>query len=114
MNTFDLSALLTQWNAFLIVAVWLGIQTVKRLLPDEFFDDGKPLARILPVLPMAICSVCVWVPGPWLSADETAAQRVILGIILGAVTANMHAIASRLGLHKWLGVEADTRKTRAK
>jgi hypothetical protein len=107
---FDVNALLTHWNVLLIVAVWAGIQSVKRACPDEWFDAGKPLARLLPLAPLVVCSVAVWIPGPWLDPAETPAQKLILGVILGTVTSNFHTIASRLGLHSILGIEADTRK----
>jgi hypothetical protein len=109
-SIFDVNALLTHWNMLLIVAVWAGIQSVKRAMPDEWFDAGKPLARLLPLAPIAVCSVAVWIPGPWLDPSETAAQKLILGVILGTVTSNFHTIASRLGLHSIIGIEADTRK----
>jgi len=107
---FDVSKLLTHWNALLIVAVWIAIQSTKRAMPDEWFDNGKPAARILPLLPLIFCNIAVWLPGPWLSPDETWGQRIILGTVLGALTANMHTIASRLGIHGLIGIESDTRK----
>ncbi len=102
--------LLNKWNALLCVSVWVGIQTAKRMLPDEYFDKGRLLARLLPIAPIAICCAAVWVPGPWATGEETAAQLLILGVVLGAVTSNIHTIASRLGVHQILGVESDTRK----
>jgi hypothetical protein len=109
-SMFDMTSLLTQWNGMLIVAVWVAIQSLKRALPDEWFDDGKTLARVMPLFPIIATSIAVWIPGPWLDPHETAAQRIILGIILGAMTSQVHTIMSRLGLHDLLGVEADTRK----
>lgn len=109
-SIFDVSALLTHWNALLIAAVWIGIQSLKRAMPDEWFDPGKIAARLLPLAPMVACNIAVWVPGPWLDPAESAGQRVILGTILGAMTANFHTIASKLGLHSLLRLEADTRK----
>lgn len=102
--TFDLVKLLTYWNVMLIVAVWIGIQTTRRVVP-EWFEGKKLLARLLPMAPIVCCQVVVWIPGPWLDASETAAQRVVLGTVLGAICANIHSIASRLGLHDLFRVE---------
>jgi hypothetical protein len=106
----DTSKFLTHWNLLLVVAVWVLIQTAKRILPDELFDEGKPLARILPIVPILACNLAVWIPGPWVDPSEGAAQRVILGTILGAICSNGHSVLSRLGLHSLLRLEADTRK----
>lgn len=113
-SIFDVNALLTHWNMLLIVAVWAGIQAVKRAMPDEWFDAGKPLAKLLPLMPLIVCNIAVWIPGPWLDPAETAGQRAILGTILGTVTSNFHTIASRFGLHGILGIESDTRKLKTK
>lgn len=103
-SIFDLGKLLTYWNALLIVAVWTVIQSVRAALPD-LFAKGKPLARLLPLAAIVGCNIAVWIPGPWLAADETWGQRVVLGTVLGALTANFHAVASKLGIHDLLKLE---------
>lgn len=109
-GAFDMDALLSHWNVILIIAVWAGIQTIRRVLPNEWFDKGRPLARLLPLASTVLCNIAVWVPGPWMDPDYTAGQRIALGTVLGFATANIHTIAARLGLHQLLRVEADTRK----
>jgi hypothetical protein len=112
-DIFNLDKVLNQWNALLCVAVWIGIQTARRVLPKLLAGDA-PLAKLLPLAPMVICNAAMWVPGPWLDPSETGAQRAILGTILGALTANGHAVASKLGLHSLLRVEADPAKRPSK
>lgn len=101
---FDLQKLLSYWNVMLIVAVWTGIQMTRRVLP-AYFTPQSVLGRLLPMAPIVCCQVAVWIPGPWLDASETAAQRVVLGTVLGALCSNVHAVASRLGLHDLLRLE---------
>lgn len=102
---FDLNALLTQWNALLIVSVWTVIQVVRRSLPAKYFAEGKLLARLMPLAALVGCNIAMWIPGPWLSPEETWGQRMVLGTFLGALTANFHSIASKLGLHQLLKLE---------
>ena len=108
---FDLGKLLTHWNALLMVAVWSLIQTARRVLAP-YLTGGAPLARLMPLAPMAACCLAVWIPGPWLNPDETWGQRAVLGVVLGALTSNLHNIASRLGLHGLLRIESDPAKRR--
>ena len=108
-SIFDLGKLLTHWNALLMVAVWSGIQTARRMLP-KLLTGTAPLARLMPVAPMVLCCLAVWIPGPWLNPEETWGQRLILGVVLGALTSNLHNIASRLGLHGLLRLEPDPLK----
>jgi hypothetical protein len=112
-SIFDLGKLLTHWNALLMVAVWTGIQTTRRVLP-QFLTGTAPLARFMPLAPLVLCCIAVWIPGPWLNPDETWGQRLVLGVVLGALTSNLHNIASRLGLHGLLRLEPDPEKKRPK
>ena len=105
-SLFDLARLLSYWNVLLIVAIWTIIQTTRRALPS-LLADGKPLAKLLPLAPLIGCCIAVWIPGPWLEADDSAGQRIVLGVVLGALTANFHNIASKLGLHGFLRMEPD-------
>lgn len=102
---FELHRLLTHWNVLLIFAVWAAIQTLRRVTPDPWFEKRAPLGRLLPVLPLLICGVAVWIPGPWLSGDESVGQKIVLGVVLGALAANFHSIAMRFGLAKLLRLE---------
>lgn len=108
---FNLDKLLTNWNVMLMGAVWIGVQTTKRILPDSWFDEGKLLAELLPSAPVAICMVCaMFIPGPWLDPSTAMSQKAVLGLILGGGSAYAHVWSSKLGLHKLLRIESDTRK----
>lgn len=106
---FDLAKLITHWNALLMVAVWSAIQTARRVFAP-YLTGAAPLARLMPLAPMTACCIAVWIPGPWLNPDETWGQRLVLGVVLGALTGNLHNIASRLGLHDLLRIEPDPQK----
>lgn len=110
---FNLDKLLTEWNAVLIVAVWVIIQSLRRALPAQLGPKGR-WARLLPLMPIGMCVGACFVPGPWLAPDELIGQRIALGVVLGAIAANGHAIASKLGLQALLGLEVDETKARAR
>jgi hypothetical protein len=99
-----LSLLLTPWNVLLMVAVWTIIQTVRRVAPS-MFAHGTVLARLLPVAPVVLCQIAVWIPGPWVSEATTAMERVVLGTVIGACTSNLHAVLSKLGLQSILKLD---------
>jgi len=98
---FELQNLLTYWNVLLIVAVWSLVQTVRGISPQLFGKEGK-LHRVVPAMPMVACSAAVWIPGPWLEASASWGEKVVLGVVLGAITANGHSIVKRTGLQNLL------------
>ncbi len=110
---FNLDKLLTEWNAVLIVAVWVLIQSLRKALPAQLGPKGAH-ARLLPLMPIAMCVAATFIPGPWLAPDELLGQRIALGVVLGAIAANGHTIASKLGLQAFLGLEVDETKARAR
>lgn len=98
---FELQNLLTYWNVLLVVAVWTVVQTIRGMFPGWLSKGGK-LASVVPALPIVICSAAVWIPGPWLTSDASWGERVVLGVVLGALTANGHSIVKKTGLHNFL------------
>lgn len=105
---FELDRLLTHWNVLLVVAVWALIQSVRRTAPAHWFAKRAPLGRLLPLLPLLLCGAAVWIPGPWFKGDESVGEKVVLGIVLGALTANFAGIASRFGIAKVLRLDGGT------
>lgn len=101
---------LSPWALLLMIAVWSVLQAVRGAAPPAMFVQGSWGGRLLPLAPVIACSVAVWIPGPWLPGDVVWAQRVVLGIVLGTMTAHMHTILSRFGLHDALGLEPDDDK----
>ena len=92
---FDLKTLLTYQNVMVMLSSWAVIETAKKMFPP-FFRSPVGL-RILPALPMLVCLAGVWLTSSW-QPDATVGERVTLGIVLGAGTANLHAILKRLGV----------------
>lgn len=105
---FDIAKVLSQWNVLLMISVWFMIQTSRKILPSTLFQDGALLSRLLPVAPVVMCNAAMWIPGPWIEPNMAGAQRVILGTVLGMGTANIHTIASRLGLASLIPVVGET------
>ncbi len=71
----------------IMVAVWVGVSTLQRLFPDLAQD--RRWVRALPVVPIVLCSVLVWLPG---LTDGTVAERILLGVVLGAFCGHAHKL----------------------
>lgn len=90
--------LLSEWNAFLMAAVWIIMTIAERAFPEHFEKDrwGN---RLEPVFPVLMCTLCaVFIPGPWVPDGVNAVQRAILGVVLGAGAYNFAGFAKRVGL----------------
>jgi hypothetical protein len=91
-----------EWNVLLCAAVWILMVTIERLLPWHF-EKGRLMNRAEPLIPLSICVFCsVFVPGPWMPDDVNDAQRLILGVILGALAYNGGAMLKRSGVTPFL------------
>lgn len=96
--------LLRDWNVLLMFVVWMGMIIVERIRPD-WFVKGHIVNRAEPLGPIVVCTVCsTFVTGPWLPDDMpvTTAQKVILGVLLGAGAYNFGGLAKRFGLTPFL------------
>jgi hypothetical protein len=89
--------LMTVGNLSIAVAVWVLISIVCRVFPK--IKAHRLWARVAPALPMLLCSVAVWIPG--LADPELGVgSRIVLGILLGAISANAHKIFGQTVLGK--------------
>lgn len=89
--------LMTVENLSIAVAVWFLISIVCRVFPK--IKAHRLWARIAPALPMLLCSAAVWIPG--LADPELGGgSRIVLGILLGAISANAHKIFGQTVLGK--------------
>jgi hypothetical protein len=75
-------------NMLLVVSVWVALATFKAMFKRA--AKSRLYARIAPLLPVLLCSAGVWIPG--VADDHTIGTRIMLGVILGAITANSHKI----------------------
>lgn len=91
------------WDLVLMGLIWLGLHVVQERF-DELFQKPKPLWRLLPFLPTFITVPCCFVPGPWMPPSIGVGERVIFGLLLGALSYNFGGIANRVGLPKMLGL----------
>lgn len=77
---------------FLIVAaVPVLIRTVLGLFPA--LATKKATARLLPVVPLLLCSAAVWIPG--IADDMEIGNRIFLGIALGSIAGQSHKLAKQ-------------------
>ncbi len=93
---FNLDVLLSYQNVLVIVAAWTLITTSKRMVP-EFFES-KAGKRFLPILPVLVCEALVFATMAFQPHMFTG-ERALLGVVLGTLTANVHTLAKRFGLH---------------
>jgi hypothetical protein len=85
------AAYLLQTEHMLIAcAVWVLIALTRSLWPG--LDNNRLWVRLLPALPVAACSVAVWIPG---LVEGPTAERVLLGIVLGALCGHAHKLTKR-------------------
>lgn len=88
--TSEFIAYLLQVPNLLIVlgsSVILGV--IHRVFPT--FGGHHWWARFAPLAPILLCSALVWVPGAG-PDGITVGSRILLGIVLGAMSANAHKI----------------------
>ena len=77
----DFAQYLMQTEHMLIVcAVWVLLALVNRCLPE--LADNAAWARLLPVMPIVLCSVIVWLPDV---VEGSTPTRIMLGLVLGAI-----------------------------
>lgn len=94
--------LLREWNLFLMAAVWIFMATLEHALPEHFVK-GRALNRLEPVIPMGLCVFAsVAVPGPWMPEGTAAAERLVLGVLLGWGAYHFAGLAKRFGLNTLL------------
>lgn len=81
------SYLLRTEHMLIMCAVWILIALTRNLWPG--LDNNRHWVRSLPALPVVACSVAVWIPG---LTDGPAAERILLGIVLGAMCGHAHKL----------------------
>lgn len=87
--------LLNPTNLLIICFVWVLLSMLQNYLP--VLERNKTFVRLLPLLPIVICSIIVWIPGAAPHAP-TAMYKVMLGVVLGAMAANGHKIFRQTAL----------------
>lgn len=82
-------------NLLIVAAVWTLLTTTHRMFPK--IKAHSVWARLAPAAPILLCSAAVWIPGAADSAMSVG-SRIMLGITLGAMTANAHKILKQTAL----------------
>jgi len=98
---FDLKNLLTYQNVLVIMGAWFIVETLKLMTPK--FWLSKHGANLLRLMPMIVCQGLVWVTIKW-QPDASVGERILLGIVLGGLTAHSHDILKQFGLQKYVPV----------
>ena len=96
---FDLKNLLTYQNVLVIIGAWFVITTLRKMF-DKFFT-ANPGKRLLPIMPILVCQAFVWLTVKW-QPTSTWQEKILLGVVLGACTANAHTILRKFGLHDYI------------
>lgn len=87
--------LMTVPNLLIVAGVWTLIQSVVKAAPGLLTHPVA--ARILPLVPILLCSAAVWIPGA-VEGDPTIGSRIFLGIVLGALCGHAHKIFKQTAL----------------
>lgn len=82
--------LLRTEHMLIMLGVWVGISTAKRLWPS--LADDPTWVRLLPVTPIVLCSAIVWVPG---LVGGSTVEKLLLGLVLGAFSGHAHKVLSQ-------------------
>ncbi len=93
---FNLDVLLSYQNVLVVIAAWTLITISKKVVPEFFSSQAG--GRILPVLPVLVCEALVFATMS-LQPEMFMGERALLGVVLGTLTANVHTLAKRFGLH---------------
>ena len=82
-------------SVLIMAAVWVLMSAAKKVFPDKM--QLAIVARVLPLIPIALCSGAVWIPGLAPSGIEVG-PRIMLGVVLGAGAGQAHKILKQTGL----------------
>ena len=77
-------------NVLIMLASSAVIFTARQALPS--LRHNAAWARLLPVLPVALCSLAVWMPG---LVGGRASQKLLLGIVLGALSGHAYKLVTQ-------------------
>lgn len=98
--------LLNEWNLVLMTVIWSITALVRdRVIPEFFIKpaEGVPvyktlLWRFLPLAPIFGCCVAYNIEGPWMPnlAELDFSSRMLLGVICGFATGQIHTLVHRI------------------
>jgi hypothetical protein len=80
--------LLRAENVLIMLAVSVSISVVHRLFAQHL-ERNPVWIRLLPVLPIMMCSVAVWLPDLVIGG---AYEKILLGVVLGAFSGHAHKL----------------------
>lgn len=83
--------LLSTENLIIMVAAWVIISSARKIVP-KFFEKSL-VARLLPILPMAITCSVVWLPG--LRPEMGWGATLLLGVVLGWGAGQVHKVVKQ-------------------
>jgi hypothetical protein len=85
-----------------MAAVWVLMSAAKKTIPKVM--QNPLVIRLLPLVPIALCSGAVWIPG-LAPAGIEAGPRIMLGVVLGAGAGQAHKILKQTGLGRDPAIE---------
>lgn len=81
--------LLRRESLILMVACWIFLDLVYRILPKAV-RDAPITVRLAPVYPLIVCEAGIWCPGFF--ADIFGIEKALTGLILGWASAHVYKI----------------------
>jgi hypothetical protein len=82
--------LLQTEHALIACAAWVVLAMVKRVAPC--LSENRVWLRLLPVMPTVLCTWAAFWPG---LVEGTVGERVLLGIVLGAISSHVYKLVQQ-------------------
>ena len=106
MEQLLLDSMLTVQNALILGGVFGLLQMLKKLMPK--MTKSNWYNRVLPVLPEALCSVAVFLPGMH-PEGQLWTTSLFVGLVLGAMSSKVHKVMRQ----SFLGDDSDIQAAKA-
>lgn len=85
-----LDFVLTQHNLVIAAAIYMLLGAVKKSAPE--LVQHRLWARIEPLAPVLLASAAVWIPGLAATQGLGIGDRIMLGLVIGAIVAYGHKL----------------------
>lgn len=77
-------------NVLIMITASVVIAVTRYVFP--WLEDHRAWVRSLPLQPIALCSIFVWLPG---LAPGCASEKILLGIVLGTFSGQAHKVVKQ-------------------
>jgi hypothetical protein len=79
--------MMTLEHILIMASCSAALALTRRLMPTLCGDSTW--ARLLPAMPIVLCSIAVWLPG---LVEGSTAEKALLGVVLGSFAGHAHKL----------------------